>query len=345
MTKSSLMCVVHFAFHAGETRMKKALVAWLAALGTATAAIAQQSPIPSYPTRPITIVVPFPPGGGSDAVARIVAERMRTTLGQPVVVENVPGADGTIGTGKVARAAPDGYTLVLGYWSNFVSNGAIYSLQYDIAKDFEPISLITEAGRFIVARKTLPANDLNGLIAWLKANPDKATFGTSGHGGAEHLAGLLFQKTTGTSFQFIPYRGTGPALQSLLGEQIDMMLIGTESYPHIRAGNIKVYAVTSRTRFPGMPDVPTADEAGLQGMHFSAWTSLWAPRGTHKDIIAKLNAAVTEALADATTRSRFNDPTVIVPRERQTPSVLRELQRADIETWWPVIKAAGIKTD
>lgn len=313
-----------------------ALAATLAWFGPASAQ--------PYPSRPVTIVVPFPPGGGADAIARRLADRMRVSLGQPVVVENVSGAAGNIGVGRVARAAPDGHTLVLGIWNTHVANGALYSLPYDVAKDFEPISLISDTPLLIVAKKTQPADDLRTLIAWLKANPDQASVATGGLGSVEHVTGVLFQNMTGTRVLFVPYRGSGPAMQDLVGGQVDMMFAPlTASLPQIRSGSIKAYAVTSRTRYPAAPEIPTVDEAGLPGLHFSVWTSLWAPRGTPKDIIAKLNAAVVEALADPNVRNRFSDPSAIVARELQTPEALAALQKADIEKWWPMLKAANIK--
>ena len=299
----------------------------------------------TFPSRPITIVVPFAAGGGTDAIARTVAEHMRGSLGQPVVIENVTGAAGSIGVGRIARAAPDGYSLVLGIWNTHVANSALYPLDYDVVKDFEPVALISDTPLLIVAKKDMPANDLKGLVAWLRANPDKASAGTAGIGSAEHVAAILFQKATGTQFQFVPYRGSAPAIQDLLGGQIDLMLSPSlPSLPHIRAGKIKAYAVTSANRHPAAPEIPTVDEAGLPGMHFSIWTGLWAPKGTKKEIIAKLSAAVMEALADPNVRTRFaSQGPVIVAKEQQTPEALAAFQRAEIEKWLPIIKAANIK--
>ena len=298
-----------------------------------------------YPSRPITIVVPFAAGGGSDAIARTVAEHMRTSLGQPVVIENVAGAAGSIGVGRIARAAPDGYAIVLGIWNTHVANSALYPLSYDVVRDFEPIALISDTPLVIVARKDMPANDLKGLIAWLKANPGKASAGTAGVGSAEHVAAILFQNITDTRFQFVPYRGSGPAMNDLLGGQIDLMMSpSVPSLPQIRAGRIKAYAVTSRTALPAAPEIPTVDEAGLPGMYFSIWTGLWAPKGTPKEVVVKLNATVTEALADPDVRARFaSQGPVIVARERQSIAALAAFQRDEIEKWLPIIKAANIR--
>ncbi len=272
-------------------RMLKTLltpIAFVAALGNVAIAAEQ-----IYPSRPITMIVPFAAGGPTDAIARIMAERMRVSLGQPVILENVAGAAGSVGAGRVARAAGDGHTLVVGVWGTHVLNGAIYALQYDLLKDFEPISLLASNPMVIVAKKAMPAKDLRELIAWLKANPDKASAGTTGIGGASHVAAIFFQKETGTRFQFVPYRGLAPAMQDLVAGQIDMMVDNpATSLSQARAGTIKAYAITAKTRLAAAPDIPTADEAGLPGFNVSQWTALWAPKGTPKDIIAKLNEAV-----------------------------------------------------
>ncbi len=262
----------------------------------------------TFPSRPITIIVAFPAGGPSDTPARMLAERMRVSLGQPVIVENVTGASGSIATGRVARAASDGHTLVLGNVATHVINGAMLALPYDVVNDFAPVALLSTNAQVIVARKTLPANNLNELIAWLKANPDKATFGTSGAGSTIHLSGVLFQKETGTRFGFVPYRGAPPALQDLVAGQIDITIAqATNTLPLVRAGSIKAYAVASRTRLQAAPEIPTVDEAGLPGFYVPTWFALFAPKRTPADIIAKLNAAVVDMLADPAARARLTD--------------------------------------
>jgi tripartite-type tricarboxylate transporter receptor subunit TctC len=299
----------------------------------------------AYPTRPITMVVPFPPGGPLDTVGRITAESMRVTLGQPIIIENVTGAAGTLGVGRVARAAGDDYTICAGFVGTHVINGATYTLQYDVLKDFQPISLIASNSWLIVAKKNMAANDLKGLIAWLKTNPDTATQGTIGAGSPHHIAGVFFQKQTGTTFQFVPYRGAAPAMQALVAGQIDMIIDSpTIVMPQVRAGNIKVYAVAANSRLSTAPDIPTVDEAGLPGFYVSSWSGLWAPKGTPKEIIAKLSVA--NGLADGAVRSRFADIGMqVFPREQQTPEALRAHQNAEIEKWWPIIKEAGIKAE
>ena len=299
----------------------------------------------SYPSRPITMVVPYSAGGPTDTIARIMAERMRVPLGQTVVVENTTGAAGTLGVGRVARAAADGYTLSIGHWGTHVVNGAIYSLQYDVFRDFEPISLIATNPQLIVARKGIPATNLKELVAWLNANSAKATQGTAGYGSGSHVSGVYFQKITGAQFQFVPYRGAGPAMQDLVAGQIDMMIDqAANSLPQVRAGTVKAFAVTEKKRLAAAPEIPTVDEAGVPGLHISIWHAIWAPRGTPKDIIVRLNAAIRESLADPTARQRLMELGQEIPAvDQQTPEALAAYHKAEIEKWWPVIKAANIK--
>jgi tripartite-type tricarboxylate transporter receptor subunit TctC len=300
-----------------------------------------------YPTRPITMVVPQAAGGPLDTIARILSERMRVSLGQPVIVENVAGAAGSIGVGRVARAAPDGYTIVIGIWTTHVANAAIHSLKYDVLNDFEPIALHGSSPQVIVARKSLPASDLKGLIAWLKANPDKATAGSAGVGSPPHVFGTFFQSATGTRFRFAGYRGGAQAMQDLAAGHIDFMIDAqANALPLVRDGKIIAFAVTGKVRSAVAPEIPTVDEAGLAGFHFSVWNATWAPKGTPKNIVGQLNAAVVEALADTKVRALLmNLGQEIFPRELQTPEALHAFQKAEIEKWWPIIKAAGIKAE
>src|SRR5688572_14988407 len=295
----------------------RALISFALLLGTGLAPANTVFAQP-YPSHPITLVVPYAAGGPADAIARIVAERMRGSLGQPLIIENTTGAGGSLGTGRVARAAGDGYTIMIGNWSTHVANGVLYSLSYDLQKDFEPISLLATELDLIVARKELPANTLGDFVAWLKANAGKASAGTSGVGGPSHVAALLFQKESGTQFALVPYRGAAPAVQDLLGGRIDMMItVPSVVLPHLRVGTIKAYAVMSKTRLETAPDVPTTDEAGLPGFYVAVWQGFFAPKGTASDVLTKLFAVAGEALADPTVRKRLSDLGVEVPPATQ----------------------------
>jgi tripartite-type tricarboxylate transporter receptor subunit TctC len=301
----------------------------------------------AYPSHPITMVLPFSAGGPTDALARIVAARMQELLGQSIIIENVTGAAGTIGVGRVARAAADGYTLSVGPMNSHVLTGAIYRLPFDLLGDFEPVALLASNPSVVVSKKDVPAKDLKELIAWVKANPDKVLAGTSGVGAATHLGGILFETLTDTRIQFIPYRGTSQAMQALVAGQIDLIFDQlSSSLPQLQEGTIKSYAVMSKTRAVAAPDIPTVDEAGLPGFYLPVWNGMWAPKGTPRPIIDKLNHAVVESLADPTVRKRLADIGLeIYPREQQTPEALHAYQAAEIEKWWPIVKAAGIKAE
>jgi tripartite-type tricarboxylate transporter receptor subunit TctC len=314
-----------------------AIAGQLQGMGSASAQV--------YPSRPVTMIVPFPAAGPADVLARIISERMRVSLGQSVIVENVSGAAGSIAVGRVARAASDGYTLILGNLGTHVVNGAIYSLPYDVLNDFEAVALLPSNNQLIIASKATPAKDLKDLIAWVKASGDKVTVGTAGVGSPSHITAVYFQNTTGARFQLVPYRGTPQVIQDLVAGQIDLVFDqASSSLPQVRSGTIKAYAVTAKTRLAAAPDIPTADEAGLPGFYSSIWFGLWVPKGTPKDIVSKLNAAVVDALADPAVRSRLADlGSEIPPREQQTPPALANFHKSEIEKWWPIIKAANIK--
>ena len=301
----------------------------------------------TYPSRPVTVIVPFAAGGVTDIVARIVSERMNKALGQSVIIENVSGAGGTIGVTRLFRAAPDGYTLVVGQWTSHVGAGAMYPVPFDYLNDFEPVSMLSIAPLWIIGRSNLPAKDLRELIAWLKANPDKASAATTGLGSGIHMCLVYFQNMTGTKFPLAPYRGAAPLMQDMLAGQIDLSCPEAgQTLPQYRAGSIKAYAVLTQKRWFAAPDVPTIDEAGVPGLHFPFWHAIWAPKGTPKDVIAKLNAAVVETLADPGVRQRFNElGHEIAPREQQSPAALAAYHKAEIEKWWPIIKAANIKLE
>src|SRR5215831_15106587 len=322
--------------------MRKRFVALaLAALAGFFCAQAQAQ---TYPSRQITLIVPFPPGGSTDVVARILAERMRAPLGQPVIIENVGGAGGSIAVGRVARAAPDGYTIDIGQWDTHVGS-VIYPLTYDLQKDFAPIGLISVNPQLMVARKALPADDLKGLVAWMKANPGEAKF--VNQNAAAHVSGILLQQATGTQVQFIPYRGAGPAMQDLLAGHVDLLVVqAAVALPQVRAGSIKAIANLSPRRSEAMPDIPTSDEGGVPGLYMSGWFGLFAPRMTPAEIVGKLNAAMVATLANPAVRARLADLGLdVATREQQTPEGLAALHRAETEKWWPIIKSAGIKAE
>ena len=322
------------------------LVAAILTIGCALGAIVPASS-QTFPSRPVTIVVPYPAGGPTDTIARLIGDRVRISLGQPVIIENVAGAGGNLGVGRVARSAPDGYTLSIGHWGSHVVNGAIYTLPYDVLGDFEPVALVSDGPQLIVAAKSVPAKDLQELIAWLKANPGKAMLGTTGVGGASHLAGLLFQKTTGTDLQIVPYRGAAPRMHDMLSGLIHLAFDQAASaLPQVHGGKLAAYAVTSKNRLAVAPEIATVDEAGLPGFYISVWHGLWVPKATPNEVVHKLNSAVVDALADATVRARLTELGQELPaRERQTPEALGAYQKAEIEKWWPIVKAAGIKVE
>jgi tripartite-type tricarboxylate transporter receptor subunit TctC len=337
------------ACHRGGNKSQEeqmTLRVFVAALAVALGSIIQGH-AQDYPSRPITMIVPFAAGGPTDTLARLIAEAMRPSLGQTVIIENVTGAGSTLGVGRAVQAAPDGYTLSIGNWTSHVGSGALYPIQYDLLKDFQPISLLTFAPMMIVGRSSLPAANARELIAWLKASPDHASAATVGAGSAAHVCGLYFQDKIGTRVQFVPYRGGAPAMQDLVAGQIDMMCAeASQTLTYVRGGKIKAFAVMSQTRWPALPDVPTTDEVGAAGMYISFWHGLWVQKGTPKQVMAKLNAAVVATLADPTVRKRLTDlGQVIATPEQQTPAALAAFQKAEIEKWWPIIRAANIKVE
>jgi tripartite-type tricarboxylate transporter receptor subunit TctC len=296
----------------------------------------------NYPSRQITLIVPFPPGGSTDVAARILAEHMRARLGQPVVIENVGGAGGSIAVGRVARAAPDGYTIDIGQWDTHVGS-IIYKLDYDLQKDFEPIGLISNNPQLMVAKKDLPAGNLKELIAWMKANPGKVNY--VNQNAAANVTGVIFEKLTGQKLHYIPYRGAGPAMTDLVSGQVDLLVVqGAVALPQIRAGKIKAIANLSPQRSASMSDIPTSDETGVPGLYMSGWFGFFAPKGTPRNIIATLNSAMMQALAEPSVRARFTELGLdVASREQQTPEGLAAFQKAEIEKWWPIIKEAGIQ--
>jgi len=297
-----------------------------------------------FPTRPVTLIVPFPPGGSTDTAARLLAEAMRAPLGQPVIIENVGGAGGSIAVGRVARSAPDGYTIDIGQWDTHVG-AIIYPIAFDLQKDFAPVGLLSVNPQLLIARKGFPADDLRGLVAWMKANPGKGTF--VDQNAAARVTGILMQQSTGTKVEFIPYRGAGPAMQAMLGGQVDLMVVqAAVTLPQARAGTVKILANLSPERSRVIPDIPTSAESGIPGLYASGWFGLFAPGATPKETVAKLNAAMMHALADAKVQARFADLGLdVASREQQTPQGLAAFHKGEIEKWWPIIKSAGIKVE
>jgi len=319
--------------------MKTLIAACALALAALSGAQAQP-----FPSRPITLIVPFPPGGSTDTAARIMAERMRPILGQPIVIENVGGAGGSIGVGRVARAPADGYTIDIGQWDTHVGS-IIYKLNYDLEKDFEPIGLISNNPQLMVAKKNLAANNLNELVALMKKDPGKVTF--VNQNAAAHVSGILMQQLTKTEVTFIPYRGAGPAMTDLVSGQVDLLVVqGAVALPQVRAGTIKAIANLSPQRSASMADIPTSDETGVPGLYMSGWFGFWAPKGTPKDVIGTLNKAMREVLADPATKAKFSELGLDVAQPaQQTPEGLAAFQKAEIEKWWPIIKGAAIKAE
>ena len=321
-------------------KLTSVFTALAVAAGCATHALAQ-----AYPSHPITIIVPFPAGGPTDTLARILGERMRISLGQPVVVETVTGAGASLGVVRAAQSAPDGYTLSIGNWTSHVGAGAMYPAAHDALLDLQPIARISATPLMIVGKNALPPHNACELIAWLKANPGKASAATVGAGSGAHVCLLYFAQKTGTSFQLVPYRGGAPVMQDLVAGQIDMFCAeASQTLSFLRSGAMKAFAIMSKERWPGAPEVPTMDEVGVPGMYISFWNGLWVPKATPKEIIARLNAAVVDTLADPTVRQRLTElGHVIATREEQTPEGLGAFHKAEIEKWWPLIKAANIK--
>ena len=322
--------------------MRRLVLAVFAALALVTSATAQ-----NFPTRPVTIVVPFSAGGPSDAMARILAEHMKNTLGETVLVENVTGAGGSIGVGRAVKSAPDGYTISFGHLGTHVANGAIYKLGYDLLGDLDPVVLLPSNTMVIVSKNGVPAKTLKELLEWLRARSSPAAAGTAGAGSGSHIAGLYFENLTGIKLQYVPYRGTGPAMNDLVAGQIDLIVDQlSNSIQQVRAGNIRAYAVTDAKRVGSASDIPTVDEAGLPGFHMTLWSGMWVPKGTPKDIVTKLNAAAVAALNDPAVRKQFENLGLqMPPSDKLTPQALGAWQRAEIEKWWPVIKAANVKVD
>jgi tripartite-type tricarboxylate transporter receptor subunit TctC len=312
-----------------------------------TLALAAPAVAETFPSRPITILVPFAAGGPSDVMARILAERMKTSLGEAILVEDITGAAGTVGVGRVVHSAPDGYTIGIGHLGTHVANGAIYKLNYDLVADLVPVVLLPSNPMIIVSKNAVPAKTLQELLAWIKAKPEPATAGTAGAGSGSHVAGLALESAAGVKLQYVPYRGTGPAMNDLVAGQIDIIVDQlSNSINQVRAGNIRGYAVTDTKRAEQAPDIPTTDEAGLPGLHMTLWSGLWVPRGTPKEIVAKLNAAAVDALGDPQVRKALENLGLqMPPADQLTQEALGARQKAEIAKWWPIIKAAHVAVD
>jgi len=310
--------------------------------------VAGTSPVPAevYPSHPITIIVPFPAGGPTDTLARILGDSMSKTLGQSMIVESVSGAGATLGMGRLIHSPPDGYTVVIGNWTASVGAPVLYPVTWNILTDMAPIARLSVSKMMIIGRESLPANNINELIAWLKAQRGNVSAGSVGAGSAAHICGLHFMQQTNTKFQFVFYRGGAPAMQDLLGGNIDIMCAeASQTLSLVHSGKMKAFAVMSKDRWAPLPDVPTMDEIGVSGLQIDFWQAMWAPKGTSKDVIAKLNEAVVKAFDDPQVQKRIADQGQVIPPKGQlTPEALGAFHLAETQKWWPIIKAAGIKT-
>jgi tripartite-type tricarboxylate transporter receptor subunit TctC len=323
--------------------MRRAVLAALMVL----AAFSGSARADNYPSHQLTIIVPFSAGGPSDAMARVLAERMQRSLGQTILIENVTGAGGSLGVGRVVRAPADGYTIGFGHLGTNVANGAIYKLGYDLITDLEPVVMLPSNPMIIVSRNAVPAKTLQELLAWLKAKPTPPTAGTAGAGSGSHIAGLYFENVSGIKLQYVPYRGTAPALTDLVAGQIDIIVDQTSnSINQVRAGTIRAYAITADKRVDSAPEIPTTDEAGLPGFHMTLWSGFWVPKDTPKDIITRLNSAAVEALGDPGVQKKLGDLGLdMPPKDQLTPAALGVWQKAEIAKWWPMIKGANVKVE